>query len=61
MHNALRRIQQTAGAMEAKGFGAYPDRTFVRESMPLGRGIVLAGTAVALTAFLWWFIHIVNL
>ncbi|MEK3732150.1 MULTISPECIES: energy-coupling factor transporter transmembrane protein EcfT [unclassified Paenibacillus] len=26
--NALRRVQQTAGAMESKGFGAFPDRTF---------------------------------
>ena len=26
--NSLRRVQQTAGAMESKGFGAYPSRTF---------------------------------
>ncbi|MEK5061764.1 hypothetical protein BK126_21805 [Paenibacillus sp. FSL H7-0326] len=28
--NCVRRVQQTAGAMEAKGFGAYPERTYLR-------------------------------
>ncbi|GIP28096.1 putative HMP/thiamine permease protein YkoC [Paenibacillus sp. J23TS9] len=61
MHNAVRRIQQTAGAMEAKGFGAFPDRTFLRESMPIRKGQWLAWIAVLLTAGMWWYIHIVNL
>ncbi|MWV45618.1 energy-coupling factor transporter transmembrane protein EcfT [Paenibacillus sp. HJL G12] len=61
MHNAIRRIQQTAGAMEAKGFGAYRDRTFLREGMPVRKGLWVAASAVTLTAGLWWYIHIVNL
>ncbi|MBE9916292.1 energy-coupling factor transporter transmembrane protein EcfT [Paenibacillus donghaensis] len=61
MHNSLRRIQQTAGAMEAKGFGAYPDRTFLRTAMPVGKGRIIAIMAVALTAGLWWYTQNVNL
>ncbi|WP_211748363.1 energy-coupling factor transporter transmembrane component T [Paenibacillus sp. Marseille-Q4541] len=30
LSNSIRRVQQTAGAMEAKGFGAYPERTYTR-------------------------------
>lgn len=61
IHNAVRRMQQTAGAMEAKGFGAYPDRTFLREGMPMRKGLALAVSAVMLTAGLCWYIYIVNL
>ncbi|NMO97374.1 energy-coupling factor transporter transmembrane component T family protein [Paenibacillus lemnae] len=31
--NSLRRVQQTAGAMESKGFGAYDHRTFRKETI----------------------------
>ncbi|MDR0268548.1 energy-coupling factor transporter transmembrane component T [Paenibacillus sp.] len=61
VHNSLRRIQQTAGAMEAKGFGAYPDRTFLRTAMSMRKGRIIALVAVALTVWLWWYIQIVNL
>lgn len=61
LHNAVRRVQQTAGAMEAKGFGAYPNRTFLRESMPTLQGRILAIAVVLFTAGMWWYIGIVNL
>ncbi|MEC0179859.1 energy-coupling factor transporter transmembrane component T, partial [Paenibacillus favisporus] len=61
LHNAVRRIQQTAGAMEAKGFGAYPERTFLREQQPSAAGQIMAVGAVLITAAMWWYIHIVNL
>lgn len=61
IHNAVRRIQQTAGAMEAKGFGAYPDRTFLRSGLPALQGLILTVACALFTAGLWWFIRIVNL
>lgn len=52
--NALRRVQQTAGAMEAKGFGAYPDRTF-RQTVALSPWCLATAAAYALlTVLVWW-------
>lgn len=50
---ALRRVQQTAGAMEAKGFGAYRDRTFVRTITFTRRGWLLVGCSVLVMVLLW--------
>ncbi|MFB5764028.1 energy-coupling factor transporter transmembrane component T family protein [Paenibacillus medicaginis] len=50
--NAVRRVQQTASAMEGRGFGAYPDRTYLRpvEASPAGPwwAALLAGTVLLL-------------
>ncbi|KAF6577869.1 energy-coupling factor transporter transmembrane protein EcfT [Paenibacillus sp. EKM212P] len=52
--NAVRRVQQTALAMEGKGFGAYAERTYLR-TLNNGRlGNLWAMTAVVATAVLWW-------
>lgn len=52
--NAVRRVQQTALAMEGKGFGAYAERTYLR-TLNNGRlGNLCAMTAVVATAVLWW-------
>ncbi|PNQ83287.1 energy-coupling factor transporter transmembrane protein EcfT [Paenibacillus polymyxa] len=52
--NAVRRVQQTALAMEGKGFGAYAERTYLR-TLKNGRlGYVYAVIAVFATAVLWW-------
>lgn len=56
LYNALRRVQQTAAAMEAKGFGAYPDRTYLRPLMSLERGRVVALLCIGITGYLWWFV-----
>lgn len=50
---AIRRVQMTAGAMESKGFGAYSDRTFVREVLVTGKGITLILISIIATAFIW--------
>ncbi|UNK19213.1 energy-coupling factor transporter transmembrane protein EcfT [Paenibacillus sp. N3/727] len=52
--NSLRRVQQTAGAMESKGFGAYPKRTFRKEVVVPFWGPAAAIIAVVLTAWSWW-------
>lgn len=62
---ALRRGSKLATAMEARGFGAYPNRTWARPS-PFGRreaALVAAGAAIAaaaiavsVTAGAWQFI-----
>ncbi|AWB43326.1 energy-coupling factor transporter transmembrane protein EcfT [Paenibacillus sp. CAA11] len=50
---AIRRVQQTAGAMDAKGFGAFAERTFLRvPKYPVhGRIFVICGLGV--TVGLW--------
>ncbi|MEC0182350.1 energy-coupling factor transporter transmembrane component T [Paenibacillus peoriae] len=52
--NAVRRVQQTALAMEGKGFGAYADRTYLRELGIDRFGYICAVVAVIATAVLWW-------
>lgn len=52
--NSLRRVQQTAGAMESKGFGAYPDRTFRRSPQVPWWGPSLAVIAVLFTLASAW-------
>ena len=52
--NSLRRVQQTAGAMESKGFGAYPDRTFRRSPKVPWWGPSLAVAAVLFTLASAW-------
>ncbi|MGG4219202.1 energy-coupling factor transporter transmembrane component T [Paenibacillus jamilae] len=52
--NAVRRVQQTALAMEGKGFGAYAERTYLR-TLKHGRlGYACAVIAIFATAILWW-------
>ncbi|MBY7737259.1 energy-coupling factor transporter transmembrane component T family protein [Paenibacillus polymyxa] len=52
--NAVRRVQQTALAMEGKGFGAYAERTYLR-TLENGRlGYVCAVIAVFAMAVLGW-------
>ncbi|MCT1402193.1 cobalt transporter [Paenibacillus sp. LC231] len=54
--NALRRVQQTAGAMESKGFGAYPERTYRTEvNIPLW-AVISAVMYVLATVFVWWIV-----
>lgn len=50
---AIRRVQQTAGAMESKGFGAYRDRTFYREVPLKKKGIIMMGVSVIMAALMW--------
>ncbi|USB33809.1 energy-coupling factor transporter transmembrane component T [Paenibacillus sp. YPG26] len=50
---AIRRIQQTAGAMESKGFGAYPGRTFLREVPLQMKGLLMMLASVIVTACMW--------
>lgn len=54
--NALRRVQQTAGAMESKGFGAYPDRTYRTEVNIPSWAAVSAVIYVLATVWLWWIV-----
>ncbi|OAB39828.1 energy-coupling factor transporter transmembrane component T family protein [Paenibacillus glacialis] len=56
VYNAVRRVQQTAAAMESKGFGAYPDRTYLRPIMSWEKGRILAIIGVLITISLGWFI-----
>jgi len=51
---AIRRIEQTAGAMDAKGFGAYPERTFLWEAVLSQTGVWLMGLSVMISAGLWF-------
>ncbi|ANY73015.1 cobalt transporter [Paenibacillus ihbetae] len=54
--NALRRVQQTAGAMEAKGFGAHPDRTFRQTVNVSPMHVISAFVYVLLTVLLGWIV-----
>lgn len=49
---AIRRVEQTAGAMEAKGFGAYSTRTYLQEARIEPRGYVLMLMSAGITALL---------
>ncbi|MFD3261429.1 energy-coupling factor transporter transmembrane protein EcfT [Paenibacillus lentus] len=49
---AIRRVQQTAGAMDAKGFGAYENRTYLREVRIRTSGYVVSVTSVSALAIL---------
>ncbi|WP_442604252.1 energy-coupling factor transporter transmembrane component T family protein [Paenibacillus sp. KN14-4R] len=40
---AVRKAQQTANAMDTKGFGVYPDRTYLREVPIQASGVYFAG------------------
>jgi len=61
LYNSIRRVQQTAAAMESKGFGAYPDRTYLRPLMSVQKGRILATLGVLITSGLLWFTYNVNL
>ncbi|AZS13646.1 energy-coupling factor transporter transmembrane component T family protein [Paenibacillus lutimineralis] len=51
---AIRRVEQTAGSMESKGFGAYPVRSFLR-GVEIGiAGYALMVVSVGVTACLWF-------
>lgn len=52
--NAVRRVQQTALAMEGKGFGAYTNRTYLRTLENRRSGYICAVIAVLATVVLWW-------
>ncbi|WP_106768982.1 energy-coupling factor transporter transmembrane component T family protein [Paenibacillus faecalis] len=52
--NSLRRVQQTAGAMESKGFGAYSKRTFRKTIRIPVWGPLIAVIAALFTVWTWW-------
>ncbi|MFD0617482.1 energy-coupling factor transporter transmembrane component T family protein [Paenibacillus sp. GCM10027629] len=54
--NSVRRMQMTASAMDTKGFGAYPERTYWRENPVsifsyVAMGVYVAATAICLYRF----------
>ncbi|MED3625532.1 MULTISPECIES: energy-coupling factor transporter transmembrane component T [Neobacillus] len=49
---ALRRVRVTANTMEARGYGAYSDRTYIRTLKISKKGIVFVLIWVALTIYL---------
>ncbi|MEF2966177.1 energy-coupling factor transporter transmembrane component T [Paenibacillus sp. M1] len=51
---AVRRVEHTAGSMEAKGFGAYKARTFLRQVKVTAEGYALMIGSIAATAGLWF-------
>lgn len=51
--NGLRKAESTALAIESRGFGAFPDRTFVKEFRWTKTGIILL---LLFTAFAVWLI-----
>ncbi|RCX16184.1 energy-coupling factor transport system permease protein [Fontibacillus phaseoli] len=50
---AIRRVEQTAGSMESKGFGAYAKRTFLREVRISAGGYMLMVLSIAAVAGIW--------
>ncbi|MGG6313117.1 energy-coupling factor transporter transmembrane component T family protein [Paenibacillus macerans] len=50
---AIRRVEQTAGAMDVKGFGAFRERTFLREARLRASGVWVMTLSPVLTAGLW--------
>ncbi|MDU4697136.1 MAG: energy-coupling factor transporter transmembrane component T [Paenibacillus sp.] len=50
---AIRRVEQTAGAMDVKGFGAYRERTFLRDVPLEAIGVWTMIVSLGLTAGLW--------
>lgn len=50
---AIRRVEQTAGAMDVKGFGAYRERTYLREVQLGAAGVWTMSGSVILTVALW--------
>lgn len=50
---AIRRVEQTAGAMDAKGFGAYRERTFLRDVPLTAVGVWTIALSLVGTAGLW--------
>ncbi len=49
---AVRRVRVTANTMEAKGYGAYSDRTYIRTIQYSSKGIAFLFAWVALTLYL---------
>ncbi|MDQ0199720.1 energy-coupling factor transporter transmembrane component T family protein [Neobacillus ginsengisoli] len=49
---ALRRVRITANTMEAKGYGAYSDRTYIRSIKISKKGIGFVALWMALTVYL---------
>lgn len=52
---AIRRVEQTAGAMEAKGFGAYSSRTYLQDIRIERQGYVIMLTSVVLASVIMLF------
>ncbi len=50
--NGLRKAENTALAIESRGFGAFPDRTFVKEFRWTKTGIILLILFIAFAAWL---------
>jgi energy-coupling factor transporter transmembrane protein EcfT len=50
--NGLRKAENTALAIESRGFGAYPDRTYVKDFRWSFLGILLVLVFLALGAIL---------
>lgn len=53
---AIRRISTTSGAMDAKGFGAYPTRTYVTIPKIHASGYFVMILSVVSLCFLWGFV-----
>lgn len=51
---AIRRMEQTAGSMETKGFGAYKGRTFLREVKVSAGGYALMILSFTAASGLWF-------
>ncbi|MNJ63060.1 hypothetical protein D3C77_589310 [compost metagenome] len=49
---AIRRVQQTAGAMDAKGFGAYENRTYLRDATIRTSGYVVSFASISVLVIL---------
>jgi energy-coupling factor transport system permease protein len=50
---AIRRVQQTAGAMDAKGFGAFSKRSYLHEVQLSTKGYLVMSCSLILTVWLW--------
>jgi energy-coupling factor transport system permease protein len=55
--NGLRKAENTAVAIESRGFGAYPDRTFVKPFRWTLSGVLLVGVFLLFGAALIWLEH----
>jgi len=56
--NGLRKAENTATAIESRGFGAYPDRTYVKDFHWTATGILLVIAFAAFSAWLIYWEHI---
>jgi energy-coupling factor transport system permease protein len=58
--NGLRKAENTALAIESRGFGAYPDRTYVKTFHWTGSGLILILFFIAFSAWLLYWDRMVS-